>query len=94
MSTRKSDSTEIVDCDENARPIVDMDSNDNAATVVDDMNTPPAWPNPSEADYLTTLALIVPVHEWAGCPFNHPNDYGYTADPIDRHREVPVECHK
>ena len=34
-----------------------------------DIITPPTWANPSRADFLTTLALVVPQSEWNDNPF-------------------------
>ena len=63
---RDADGTELMDLEGNPVPMTDS----NGAHSHGDIVTPPTWENPSRADFLTTLALVLPQNEWSDDPLH------------------------
>jgi hypothetical protein len=66
---RDADGTELLDLEENFVPMTDSNGGPSHGDII----TPPTWANPSRADFLTTLALVLPQNEWSDDPLHNRN---------------------
>jgi hypothetical protein len=82
---RDTDGTELLDLEGNPVPMTDS----NGAQSHGDIITPPTWANPSRADFLTTLALVLPRNEWSDDPL-HKRGITAVQDILSAHKMSDV----